>query len=192
MRHCLVVLPAYRYSAAEVLRHPWIVSGGISEGSGVAATLNIAEQLKRFNARQKFRDGVRKVQALARFKSLGAMRGKDAPVVLLSSKGVASVRLGEAAASAAVTAPTTRSAARAAEAERAVAGAGAGAAPAALPNYYEPPVPADSTVYGGMKFPGNPPTQQQLYSFSLAQPAPPQQRASLYADQRGLFDLEKF
>ena len=197
VRHCLVVLPAYRFSAAEVLQHPWIVGGGVSARSGVAAPLHIAEQLQRFNARQKFREGVRKVQALARFKSLGAMRGKDAPVVLIASKGVAAVRLGEASAAASeAAAPAVVSRAASSAGAGAGASAGAGAAPsrppATLPTYYEPPAPTGSAVYGGMAFPGKPPTPQQLYSFSLAPPGPPPPRAALYADQSNLFDLEKF
>jgi len=65
VRKLLVVDPAARLAAADVARHPWVAGGA------VATPLNIASELRKFNARRRFREGVRKVQALQKFAKLG-------------------------------------------------------------------------------------------------------------------------
>jgi hypothetical protein len=59
-----------RSSAVDVMKHKWVAGGG----AGGAATLNIGEQLRKFNARRRFREGVRKVQALQVRPPGGAVR----------------------------------------------------------------------------------------------------------------------
>ena len=58
MRSLLVVDPAARLSAAAVLLNPWVAGGASSAPLG-----SVADQLKRFNTRRKFRGGVRKIMA---------------------------------------------------------------------------------------------------------------------------------
>ena len=58
VRSLLVVDPAARLSAAAVLLNPWVAGGASSAPLG-----SVADQLKRFNARRRFRGGVRKIMA---------------------------------------------------------------------------------------------------------------------------------
>jgi calcium/calmodulin-dependent protein kinase I len=63
----LVVEPTQRLSATQILAHPWL--------TGVASTheLNVSENLRRLQARKKFRQGVVKIQALQKFAMLGRL-----------------------------------------------------------------------------------------------------------------------
>jgi hypothetical protein len=66
--------PAKRLSAAEVLRHRWLAVGGAS----VAPLASAAEQLRKYQAKRRFKNGVRKVMAAQMFARLGAMKlGSD-------------------------------------------------------------------------------------------------------------------
>lgn len=58
VRRLLTVDPADRMSAAAVLTVPWVLGGASSAPLG-----SVADQLRRFNTRRRFRGGVRKVMA---------------------------------------------------------------------------------------------------------------------------------
>jgi hypothetical protein len=58
VRQLLVVDPSLRLPASAVLAHPWVAGG-----ASAAPLPSVAAKLKEFNARRKFRDGVRKVIA---------------------------------------------------------------------------------------------------------------------------------
>lgn len=74
VRKLLTVDPTKRLTSAEILKHPWVAGGASS-----APLNNVGAELKKFNARRKFRQGVRKVQALRMFAKLGKMKitGED-------------------------------------------------------------------------------------------------------------------
>lgn len=74
VRSMLVVNPAQRLTAQELLQHEWV------DASIPAVPLTIAQQnLARFNARRRFRKAVKTVQAVHRFsRALGAL-GVKAP-----------------------------------------------------------------------------------------------------------------
>lgn len=60
----LVVNPAKRYTAENVLAHPWVTAG--SSGSAVDISKALL-QMKKFNARRKFRAGIRVAKAIQVF-----------------------------------------------------------------------------------------------------------------------------
>jgi hypothetical protein len=68
----LVVDPAKRLSAREVLAHPWLVAGSASS----APLTSAAEQLRRFNARRRLKHGVRKIMAAHAFAKMGKLRAE--------------------------------------------------------------------------------------------------------------------
>lgn len=61
--------PLKRITAKEVLVHPWITGGARTTKLESAFT-----QLRRFNARRRFRAGVKKVMAAQAFARFGKMR----------------------------------------------------------------------------------------------------------------------
>jgi hypothetical protein len=71
VKSLLVVDSTARYSALDVLKHPW-TTGGAS-----AVVLNVKDNLHKYNARRRFREGVRKVQAMQLFAKLGKMKLED-------------------------------------------------------------------------------------------------------------------
>lgn len=111
VRRCLVVDPGARLTAKGVLAHPWVAPFAPRAGSDGAArppsaaaagsvstrSLNIADNLRRFNARRKFREGVRKVQALQRFKRFGRMAAKRAAIQLADAAASSRARPASAA-----------------------------------------------------------------------------------------------
>jgi len=71
IRKLLVLDPTKRLSAADILKHNWVVNGG----SGGATTLDSAfEHLRKYNARRRFRQGVRKVMAANAFARFGKLK----------------------------------------------------------------------------------------------------------------------
>jgi serine/threonine protein kinase len=89
---CLTVDPKKRLTAQQVLAHPWVVSGGKASSSSTPSLhrdgtveLHIADNLRKFNARRRFREGIRKVQALTRLRRLGKMAAKRQAINLMSS-----------------------------------------------------------------------------------------------------------
>lgn len=68
----LVVDPSRRYTAANVLAHPWV------SGAASSTPLNVGDQLKKYNARRQFRQGVRRAQAVLAFARLTKGKGGGA------------------------------------------------------------------------------------------------------------------
>lgn len=69
LRRLLVVDPLARYGAEDVLKHPWVTGGARTVKLDSAYT-----QLRRFNARRRFRAGVKKVMAAQAFARFGKLR----------------------------------------------------------------------------------------------------------------------
>lgn len=70
--HLLVVDPARRLTAAQVLTHPWVAEASPA-GEESAALGSAITEMKKFNARRKFRAGIRVAKAIAAFQGAGKM-----------------------------------------------------------------------------------------------------------------------
>jgi calcium/calmodulin-dependent protein kinase I len=134
VRRLLVVDVQKRYTAEEVLKHPWITGG--------ASTVHLPqtyEQLRRYNARRRFRQGVRKVmaaQTFAKFGNLSLVAKQQAEAEAAALAAAASKRGGQTslASPTAATATATSYVSNphgAAKAAKAATSAASSAAPAA-------------------------------------------------------------
>jgi serine/threonine protein kinase len=74
VRKLLVVDVEKRLSADEILAHPWVKDGGLNNSS--VQLVSAYSNLKKHNARRRFRQGVKKViaaQTFMKFGKLGAL-----------------------------------------------------------------------------------------------------------------------
>jgi len=72
INHLLVVDPAARYTTKEALKHPWIAANNEDKHLDFAI-----EQLKKFNAKKRWKKGMNAVLAMGRFKHISLNNKKE-------------------------------------------------------------------------------------------------------------------
>lgn len=71
IQRLLVVEPSKRYSADQVLAHPWVAA---TDGSGAHDISRALLEMKKFNAKRKFRAGIRVAKVISTLQASAKVR----------------------------------------------------------------------------------------------------------------------